>query len=133
MLLYKHMGHTPETRKRAYAKTKEARKTFFQGKACVKCNATSDLQLDHINPAEKIDHNIWSWSEESRNAEIKKCQILCKECHKRKTKDDLRKMFSKPIEHGTATAYEHKGCRCELCRDARGKARKKRKLKNGHW
>ena len=127
------MGHTPETRERAYQKVKRSRELFFSGKSCVKCGADEALELDHIDPETKIGHSIWSWSKKRREDELLKCQVLCHDCHAEKTKEDLRKMFTKPIEHGTAAGYEHKGCRCELCRNARNESRRKRRDKNGHW
>lgn len=59
---------------------------FFADKSCVTCDSTDRLELDHVNPAEKIDHRIWSWSQERREAEIAKCQVLCYTCHKAKSK-----------------------------------------------
>lgn len=58
---------------------------FFTGKVCVLCSSSEKLELDHINPADKITHSIWSWTESRRLVEISKCQVLCKECHKAKT------------------------------------------------
>ena len=31
--------------------------------------------------AYKKDHKIWSWSKQRREAEIKKCVVLCRKCH----------------------------------------------------
>lgn len=61
------------------------RADFFMGKTCVRCGATEELQLDHIDRNTKVHHGIWSWSEERRNSELAKCQILCLPCHKTKT------------------------------------------------
>ena len=79
-------------------KWKAARRaSFFDGKSCVKCGSIERLELDHIDRSTKIDHNIWSWSEARRNAEIAKCQILCYVCHKEKTRSEV----AKPIPHYT--------------------------------
>ena len=61
------------------------RAVFFKGKQCVQCGSKDRLELDHINPADKLHHRIWSWTEERRKAEIAKCQVLCHDCHKGKT------------------------------------------------
>jgi 5-methylcytosine-specific restriction endonuclease McrA len=61
------------------------RADYFADKACVKCGSKDRLELDHIDPAEKTHHAIWTWSEERRLAEIAKCQVLCYKCHKEKT------------------------------------------------
>jgi hypothetical protein len=57
------------------------RSAFFEDKVCVQCGSTEELQLDHKDPRQKISHNIWSWTEVRRLAEIAKCQVLCKCCH----------------------------------------------------
>lgn len=64
------------------------RSDFFTDKSCVKCGATTELELDHVNPKLKVTHAIWSWSLVRREAEIAKCQILCHKCHKEKTFDN---------------------------------------------
>ena len=87
------------------------REEFFADKACVVCGSTEGLELDHIDPSKKVTHRIWSWSAERRNEEISKCQVLCAEHHKDKT----RGQFTKPLVHGTSNAYRKKGCRCDLC------------------
>ena len=62
---------------------------------CVKCGSKKRLELDHINPKEKewnpkrsmcsknLTERFWK--------EINKCQLLCYNCHKEKTKKGLRK------------------------------------------
>ncbi len=74
---------------RQYAREWEAkrRKSWFRGKVCVRCESSTDLELDRIDPTTKVSHRIWSWSETRREAELLKCQVLCNPCHKRKTKD----------------------------------------------
>ena len=68
---------------------------FFFDKPCEKCGSTVCLELDHINPDEKKSHRIWSWSEERRNEELKKCQILCHWCHKEKSTKENRARYEK--------------------------------------
>lgn len=62
------------------------RESFFEDKSCINCGTNSELELDHIDPSQKVSHNIWSWSEEKRNEELAKCQVLCHACHKDKTR-----------------------------------------------
>lgn len=80
------VGYTGD-KKREYDRewVRKRRATFFAGKCCVKCGSTESLELDHIDPAEKVSHAIWSWREERRLAEAAKCQVLCYKCHKKKT------------------------------------------------
>lgn len=60
-------------------------KWFAENGPCIKCNSWNNLELDHINPEDKISHNIWSWSEKRIKEETAKCQVLCEDCHKEKT------------------------------------------------
>lgn len=78
---------------------------------CKKCGSWDRLEVDHINPEQKVSHRIWRWKAETRLAELKKCQPLCYECHKKKSAEEK----SRPAEHGTASCYR-RGCRCEVCR-----------------
>lgn len=84
------------------------------GKSCVECGATENLEVDHIDPEQKIAHRIWSWSVPRRDAELAKCQVLCVEHHKAKTRSQ------RPIpDHGTVSRYSGvQKCRCELCKKA---------------
>ncbi len=52
---------------------------------CVKCGTRDDLQVDHVDPSDKVTHSVWSWSKERRDAELAKCQVLCRRCHKTKS------------------------------------------------
>lgn len=56
---------------------------------CVRCGSTEDLQVDHKDPSQKVNHRVWSWSAERREAELAKCQVLCRPCHVEK-KDHVR-------------------------------------------
>lgn len=76
---------------------RKRREEHFKDKHCVKCGSIEKLELDHINPEEKISHNIWSWSKERREVELKKCQILCNKCHEEKTNKPRRKLTDEEI------------------------------------
>ena len=52
---------------------------------CATCGSTERLEVDHKDPAPKVSHRIWSWSEVRRAAELAKCQVLCRKCHEAKT------------------------------------------------
>jgi 5-methylcytosine-specific restriction endonuclease McrA len=81
---------------------------------CAECGSEEDLQLDHVDPAAKVSHRVWSWTEERRLAELAKCQVLCLPCHVEKT---MAENGLEPSGHGTRRRYRHYGCRCDLCRD----------------
>jgi len=96
------------------------RAEWMADKFCVKCGSTQSLEVDHIDPALKVTHSVWSWSIPRRTIELAKCQVLCTECHKAKTRAD------RPLpEHGTISRYGsiHK-CRCDLCRRANADRKK---------
>ena len=64
---------------------------FMSGKGCLDCgeNDIRVLELDHISPENKsfsVSQAVklgYSWDEVL--VEIEKCQILCANCHKRRT------------------------------------------------
>lgn len=60
------------------------------GSKCAECGSTRELQFDHVDPGTKVSSNIWTWARERRLAELAKCQLLCKKCHKKKSAADLR-------------------------------------------
>ena len=90
------------------------RAEWMADKSCVQCGSTQSLEVDHIDPTQKVSHRIWTWAIPRRNAELAKCQVLCTEHHKAKTK------AQRPIpEHGTVSRYSGvQKCRCDLCRKA---------------
>ena len=90
------------------------RAAYMAGKSCVQCGSTNSLEVDHVDPEQKVTHRIWSWSLQRRLAELAKCQILCTDCHKVKTR------AQRPVpEHGTVSRYSGIAkCRCDLCRKA---------------
>jgi 5-methylcytosine-specific restriction endonuclease McrA len=87
---------------------------------CVRCGSTRRLEIDHIDPSTKdpcLSRNsssLWTRSEEWRRRELKKCQVLCRSCHIKKSAEELRG-YKKDVPHGTRYRYD-RGCRCEECR-----------------
>jgi len=108
-----HMSYSDKEKQLAYQREwmHNRRMAFFNGKVCVRCGSIDRLELDHIDPEQKISHRIWSWAQEKREAEIAKCQVLCHDCHVKKTAEDM----SYGLVHGTVNGYGHHGCRCDLC------------------
>lgn len=64
-------------KQRAYVRTWTAKRRaeWLADKACVACGATEQLEVDHIDPAAKSSHRIWSWTKERRDAELAKCRF----------------------------------------------------------
>ena len=58
---------------------------------CVKCGSSKNLEVDHRDPKKKVHHSIWTWSDKRREAELKKCQVLCRKCHKKKSSEECRR------------------------------------------
>lgn len=92
-----------------HAKRKEEYVALLGGE-CVKCGATERLEFDHVDPSEK------SFSISVNNTmarakllpELEKCQLLCYDCHKIKTRDEAQGC-------GTHSKY-CRGCRCDACK-----------------
>lgn len=102
------------------------------GGKCVRCGSTKRLELDHINKEDK-SFNItqhWSYSLEIYDKELAKCQLLCHDCHVKKSfeaKDWGGKYGA--TDHGSDSMYK-RGCRCTPCKKAYNKAaREYRQLK----
>jgi hypothetical protein len=94
---------------------------------CRQCGSFLRLEVDHIDPSTKVDHNVWSWAQKRRENELAKCQVLCHSCHKSKTVAALRK----PVVHGTMSGYKSYYCRCELCKAANTKYERVRRKGGG--
>lgn len=105
------MGHTPESRARAYEKIKKRRLEWLKTNGPCPCGSWEKLEVDHVDPSQKIHHAVWSWSDISRNRELAKCQVLCSDCHKKKT---YEQNYAHLPKHGVI-GYR-KGCRCTICK-----------------
>lgn len=111
---------------REYLAAKRA--AYLNGKYCVECGSTQRLEIDHIDPTQKITHAFWSWSEERRLVELAKCQILCYDCHKKKT---IMQTLRKNVPHGTITMYR-RGCHCNECKGAKARDTAAYRKRTGH-
>ena len=82
-------AHRTERNERTRLRAARTRAEFFEGKSCVRCGSVDRLELDHIDASTKVSSNIWSWSPAKREAEIAKCQVLCRPHHIEKTVENL--------------------------------------------
>jgi 5-methylcytosine-specific restriction endonuclease McrA len=74
----------------------DRRKAWFDANGpCVKCGSFERLEVDHIDESQKVNHRVWSWSEKRRSEELAKCQVLCYQCHLKKTVKFLGKLYRK--------------------------------------
>jgi len=91
------------------------------GGKCVVCGSTENLEFDHIKRDRKYTiTQAVSLSQERLDEELKKCQLLCHECHMNKTVAERNRLRVTPEnmlkrKHGNLTTYRI-GCRCEECR-----------------
>jgi 5-methylcytosine-specific restriction endonuclease McrA len=93
-----------------YHRRKEAAKRFLGGK-CVRCGATEQLEVDHVDPAQKSFNisNLWAVTEDRFYAELRKCQLLCRPHHLEKTAAE------NSVDHGGGASGK-KNCPCVLCK-----------------
>ena len=63
----------------------DRRAAWFAGRTCVRCGSDTDLELDHVDSSTKVSSTVWGWSQDRRDAELAKCQVLCRPCHLLKT------------------------------------------------
>ena len=89
---------------------------FADNGPCIDCGSWEHLEVDHVDRDQKIDHKVWSWRESRRLAELSKCVVRCNTCHKKHTAEQCRELFSRPITHGTVSAYLKRKCKCDICR-----------------
>ena len=114
----------------AYVKRKRAKRWEIAykklGCVCAHCGTPEGpFDTDHIDPKTKefscFTHKGISAPIDKWLKELDKCQLLCVICHRKKTSAELR--F--PLVHGTHTGYRKRKCRCDLCKEAFAKHRKK--------
>jgi 5-methylcytosine-specific restriction endonuclease McrA len=76
--------------RRRYGRTwlADRRAAWLKEHGPCRCGSWEQLEVDHIDPAQKVDHRLWSWSKERRDAELAKCQVLCHTCHLDKTREN---------------------------------------------
>lgn len=87
------MAHTKTTRARAYEKMKNRRMEWLLSNGpCRACGSSTRLEIDHVNPSQKVHHAVWSWSLQRMLAELEKCQVLCNKCHKKKSARESREL-----------------------------------------
>jgi 5-methylcytosine-specific restriction endonuclease McrA len=81
--------------KRHYQK-RRGKAIEYLGSVCVNCGSKDSLEFDHIDPGLKSfsvgEYLTHSWAKVE--PELKKCQLLCQDCHRTKSKVDgsLEKM-----------------------------------------
>ena len=110
------MPYKDANKQRAYQRAYNARRRaeWFEGKKCALCSSVDDLELHHPDRQQKVSHRLWSWTFTRREAELAKCIVLCRSCHKAASAAQR----ARTTRHGTYAEYVH-GCRCDPCKAAR--------------
>lgn len=98
------------------------------GGVCNKCNSSDHLEVDHIDPATKVNSRIWSWSHARIREELAKCQLLCYACHKKKSIDTQSFIIKNDVH--SHNRYVHYGCRCLTCKTDHARVNAKYRKKN---
>ena len=110
----RHMITDFTTYHREYWPKRRAKVLAFLGECCVKCGSDQQLEIDHVDPAEKAFHIGVSMSlTEKVKQELTKCQLLCQTCHQAKTSQEN---VAKGLHGSYRKYYKHK-CRCQQCCD----------------
>lgn len=103
---------------REYLKARyHSRRELFMremGGVCVRCGSTENLEFDHIDRTKKsfnIAKRLHGASMKTLRDELAKCQLLCADCHAKKSDEcgDQRQ-----VEHGDGLTGKRK-CKCNEC------------------
>lgn len=89
-------------KRRERYKYNKAQAIAYLGGKCVWCGTTEDLEFNHIDPYEKVQHvtktlNKKYWKDSL--PEIDKCELLCNTCHKIHTAMYINGWKGFPWEH----------------------------------
>lgn len=101
------------------------------GHHCVLCGSGERLEMDHVDPSTKTmkitgkyqSPKWWPLVLE----ELKKCQTLCHDCHKKKSDQEAK--VERGFTHGTLYAWMKKQCDCIVCFKAKLEYRQLKNLK----
>lgn len=101
------------------------------GGKCRRCGSKSDLQFDHVDPnAKEFDVGRY-WGKRTLEqviTELRKCQLLCGPCHRKKSAEEASARMSlyykgvngpDGFRHGTAFSWMKRKCQCPTCEEAK--------------
>jgi 5-methylcytosine-specific restriction endonuclease McrA len=88
------MGYTADQKREYQRNWMRARRQEWISKqgGCVDCGSYEELEVDHVDPAQKEFEvaSLWSRCLEVRERELAKCVVRCHECHANKTTEFRR-------------------------------------------
>jgi hypothetical protein len=84
-----HKKNRDRNRENLNRRRKEQRQRMidYLGGRCIGCGTIENLQFDHVDRKEKEVNvsKLFGYSDDRVLLEVKKCQLLCQECHQYKT------------------------------------------------
>lgn len=110
------------------ARRKQRRERLIElaGGKCIRCGTKHNLEFDHRDPTQKLFELSGCALDKPLNVimrELAKCDLLCKDHHLEKTRENRDATRYRPAHkgytHGTARSYLGQPCRCQLCCKAR--------------
>lgn len=83
------------------------------------CGSAGRFEIDHIDKTTRVYRfpHFFKTRDEIFYAELAKCQILCRDCHMKKSIAERGRRYGKGV-YGTVTYHDHHDCRCDKCRKA---------------
>ncbi len=129
----------PDTPKRQYnrehaVQVRKMRRDMWLAEhgPCRKCGSDEELEIDHIDPKTKAINvdMLWRRHADVRNAELAKCQVLCRKCHRLKTNEEAAMRMGGWSRCGSYSRYI-RGCRCEKCCEANTQYHIRRRRRKG--
>lgn len=100
--------------KKRYHKRRQDALSFL-GNQCKHCGSSNNLEFDHVDRSIKtfaISKRLHGLPWEKIKEELSLCQLLCRDCHKKKTSSEKMKK-----EHGGRSMWDR--CKCDPCRAAK--------------
>lgn len=88
------------------------------GGSCNQCGSVKHLEIDHVDPKNKSFSIGRLWAEKRLGqafVELKKCQLLCHDCHMTKTAIEASVRQSGKFKHGTIYGFMKAHCECTEC------------------
>lgn len=107
------MSYLDKEKQRDYqAKWRQRRWAEFvkENGPCAQCGSSENLEVDHKDPSQKVSHRIWSLSKSKREAELAKCQVLCRVCHIEKSRIEKRKLDDSQVFY----IFEQRAAKVEI-------------------
>ena len=101
------------------------------GGKCAQCGKTTDLEFDHIDRTKKLftlGAEASGIAQAKWDAEVKKCQLLCADCHIAKSLGDWNPPRMR-CTHGSITMYATHKCRCAECKQVGSRYNKESAMK----